>query len=207
MKLACLLVAGSALALVTAGGAAAATFGPATGAIAFLGSPNVVLGTTSGTETFSSSVAVFATTGSLTSASGSGSVSGALDFSNTIGTVVSNVVSDFTSFADTTGGTFQFNVASVETLSYSTNPGVSNSVTLYLLGTAGDSHLGLTFAPASETLTVNQTGTSAYSASATFAAPPALAAPEPASWALMLVGVCLAGSTLRVTRRTALARA
>jgi hypothetical protein len=201
-----LLVTGGVLA--TAGGAAAATFGPATGAIAFIGAPSVVLGTTSGSEAFSSLASLFATTGSLTNATGAGSVSGTLDFSHTIGTVIPEAVSNFTSFADTTGGAFQFNVSSVKTLSYSSNPGVSNSVTLYLLGTAGDSNLGLAFAPASETLTVNQTGASAYSASATFAAPPSGGTiPEPASWALMLVGVGLAGSALRGSRGTARAQA
>jgi hypothetical protein len=150
MKLAALSVTGGVLALVTAGGgAAAATFGPATGVIAFLGSPSVTLGTTSGTEVFTSPISIFATTGSLTSASGSGSVAGTLDFSHTVGAVLPDVVSGFMSFADTTGGAFTFDVASVKTLSFVSNPGVSNSITLYLLGTAGDSHLGLGFAPAS----------------------------------------------------------
>jgi hypothetical protein len=192
---------------MSGGGAAAATFGPATGAIAFLGSPGVVLGTTSGTESFNSPVSIFGTTGSLTNTTGSGSVNSTLDFSHTIGTVVADAVNGFMSFADTTGGVFQFNVASVQTLSFASNPGVSNSITLYLLGTAGDSHLGLAFAPASETLTVNQTGSSAYSASATFAAPPSMTVPEPAAWALMLVGACVAGGALRMTRRTALVQA
>ena len=203
------LMAGGALVLAMAGSAGAATFGPATGAIAVLASPAVTLGATSGTAVFSSPVALFGTTGSLTSASGSGSVAGTLDFSNTVGTVVSDAVSGFMSFADTTGGSFAFDVASVKTLGFTSNPGVSTSITLYLLGTASDANLGLTSAPTSETLTVNETGTSAFSASATIAQPPSLVSgvPEPVTWAMLLMGFGLTGAAVRLQARkqTALA--
>jgi hypothetical protein len=189
------------MALLTAGGAAAATFGPASGAIAVLGSPAVTLGSTSGTESFNSSVVIFGTMGSLTSANGSGAVLGTLDFSDTVGASLLDAVSGFMSFADTSGGDFTFNVSSVKTLSYSHIAGISTSITLYLLGTAGDAHLGLAPAPASETITVNQTGGSAYSASASIAAPPSMGAPEPAAWSLMFIGLGLAGGTLRARRR------
>jgi hypothetical protein len=99
--------------------------------------------------------------------------------------------------ADTSGGAFTFNVASVETLSYSHIAGVSTSVTLYLLGTAGDAHLGLAYSPTSETITINQTGTSAFSASASIASPPSMDAPEPAAWVMMLVGFGLSGAVIR----------
>jgi hypothetical protein len=202
------VMAGGALALVMAGSAGAATFGPATGAVAVLASPTVTLGATSGSEVFNSLVALFGTTGSLTSASGSGSVLGTLDFSNTVGTVVPDAVSGFMSFADTSGGSFLFDVASVRTLSYASTP-TSTSITLYLLGTVSDANLGLTSAPTSETLTVNKTGTSAFSASATIAAPPSMTsgAPEPATWAMLLMGFGLTGAAvrLRARKQTALA--
>ena len=194
------VMTGGALALVMAGSAGAATFGPATGVIAVLASPTVTLGATSGTEVFNSLVAIFGTTGSLTSASGSGSALGTLDFSNTVGTVVPDVVSGFMSFADTSGGSFLFDVASVKTLSYSTSP-TSTSITLYLLGTVSDAKLGLTSAPTSETLTVNKTGTSAFSASATLAAPPSMGAPEPATWTMLLIGFGLTGAAVRLRAR------
>ncbi|HLZ82085.1 MAG TPA: PEPxxWA-CTERM sorting domain-containing protein [Caulobacteraceae bacterium] len=191
-----------------AGSAGAATFGPATGAIAVLASPVVTLGATSGTGVFNSLVAIFGTTGSLTSASGSGSVLGTLDFSNTVGTVVPDVVSGFMSFADTSGGSFLFDVASVKTLSYASTVN-STSISLYLLGAASDAKLGLTSAPASETLTFNRTGASEFSASATIAAPPSLTSgvPEPATWTMLLMGFGWAGAAvrLRARKRTALA--
>ena len=197
------VMAGGALALVMAGSAGAATFGPATGAIAVLASPTVTLGATSGTAVFNSLAAIFGTTGSLTSASGSGSVAGTLDFSNTVGTVVPDAVTGFMSFADTTGGAFLFNVASVKTLSYATSAN-STSISLYLLGTASDANLGLTAAPASETLTVNKTGTSEFSASATIAAPPSIVSgvPEPTTWTMLLMGFGLAGAAVRLRART-----
>jgi hypothetical protein len=197
MKTAGGLLTGGALALVTAGGAAAATFGPATGAIAVLAPPSVALGATSGTESYGAPIAIFSTTGSLTSASGTGSASGTLAYSDIVGTVVPDAVTAFMTFADTSGGAFTFNVASVETLSYSHIAGVSTSVTLYLLGTAGDAHLGLAYSPTSETITINQTGTSAFSASASIASPPSMDAPEPAAWVMMLVGFGLSGAVIR----------
>jgi hypothetical protein len=201
MKVAGLSVSGAVLALLAAGGAAAATFGPATGAIAVLGSPSVMVGPTNGDENFNSAIAIFATTGSLTQANGSGTVQGMLNFSDTVGATVLDAVNDFMTFADTTGGDFKFNVSSVETLSYTNIPGVSTSITLYLLGTAGDAHLGLAPSPTSETITVNSTGGSAYSASATIASPPSMGAPEPAAWAMMLVGFGLMGTALRARPR------
>ena len=200
------VMAGGALALVMAGSAGATTFGPATGAIAFLASPTVTLGTTAGTGVFNSLVALFSTSGSLTNATGSGSVLGTLDFSNAVGTVVPDVVSSFMSFGDTSGGSFVFDVASVKTLDY-TSTTKSTSISLYLLGTVSDSTLGLTSAPTSETLTINRTAGSAFSASATLAAPPSLGTPEPAAWAMMLLGFGLSGGMIRLRARkqTALA--
>ena len=176
MKLA-LILSGAAMALASAGSAGASPFGPATGVIAILGSPTVTLGALSGSASFGSPVSIFGTTGDLTSASGSGTVSGTLNFSNLPLTVLPETLTDFMTFADTSGGSYFFDVSSVETIAYSSTT-ASTSITLYLLGTAGDTHLGLSAAPTSETLTINKTGASAYSASATIAAPPSMATPE-----------------------------
>ncbi len=206
MKLSYLLT-GAAITLSLAGAANATTFfGPATGAIAILGSPAVTLGAASGTAAFSSPVAIFATTGDLTAASGSGNANGTLNFSSIPGVVTSQSLSSFMTFADNSGGNFIFDVQSAQTLSYSQNPS-SASIVLYLLGTAGDAKLGLAQAPTSETLTINRTGASAYSSSATIAAPPSGAVPEPASWALMLIGFGAAGAVVRRQRRAALVQA
>ncbi len=194
------LLSGVAVALAITSTADAKPFGPATGAISILGSPMVTLGALSSTASFSAPVAIFSTTGDLSSASGPGTVSGTLNFSNVPLTSVPNVVTNFMTFADTSGGQYFFDVSSVETLSYFTSPS-STSITLYLLGTAGDTHLSLSAAPTSETITINKTGASAYSASATIAAPPSMNVPEPASWSLMLIGFGAAGGLMRRSRR------
>jgi hypothetical protein len=194
------LLSGAGLAVVIVSTASAATpFGPATGAIVVLGSPSVTLGALSGSASFSSPVAIFGTTGDLTAASGGGTASGTLDFSNIPLAVLPETLSNFMTFADNSGGSFFFNVSSVETIAYSSTA-ASTSVTLYLLGMAGDTHLGLSVAPTSETITLNSTSGSAYSASASIAAPPSIAAPEPASWALMLIGVGSMGGWMRRAR-------
>ena len=197
-----IMVFSAATLALAAGGAANAvtTFGPATGDVVVLGSPTVVTGPTAGMVSFNSPVSIFSTNGSLTAANGSGSATGTLNFSDTAGTVLPDVVANFMTFNDTTGGHFFFNVASAQTIAYSMTAS-STSITLYLLGTAGDSNLGLTAAPTSETLTINRTGNSAYSASASINAPPTGAVPEPASWALMLVGFGAAGMVLRRSRK------
>lgn len=110
--------------------------------------------------------------------------------------VLPETISDFLTFSDTSGGSFMFNVSSVETISYSSTA-ASSSVAVYLLGTAGDAHLGLSQAPTSVTITFNNTSGGPFSASGSIAAPPSMAVPEPESWALMLIGFGAAGGFLR----------
>jgi PEP-CTERM motif len=186
--------------LALAGGANAATmFGPASGDVAVLGSPSVMLGPTSGSESYNLPVQIFSTTGSLTAATGPGTVMGTLTFSNVDGITLPETIPNFLTFTDSSGGTFNFDVASVKTVSYSSQPGVETSISLYLLGTAGDAHLGLTPSPTSVTITANQTGMSAFSASASISAPPSGTVPEPAAWALMVLGVGMVGAMYRRT--------
>ncbi|MBV8912022.1 MAG: hypothetical protein JOZ05_03145, partial [Acetobacteraceae bacterium] len=79
----------------------------------------------------------------------------------------------------------------VTTQSFTNNPGVSTSLALFVLGSMGDSHLGLTATPTSVTMTLNSTGGSAYSASATLSNPPStppvppISSPEPVSLAIL----------------------
>lgn len=132
-----------------------------------------------------------------------GQMNGTLSFSSTIGATLPELLANFFVFNDGVGGTFNFSVESVQTQTYSVNPGVSNSFSLYLLGSTLDAVQGYTATPTSLTLSFNSTGGSPYAASATLAVPPAGVVPEPISWALMVGGFGLVGITMRTSRRTA----
>lgn len=132
-----------------------------------------------------------------------GQMNGTLSFSSTAGQTLAQSLANFFVFNDGLGGTFNFSVDSVQTKTYSANPGVSNSFSLYLLGSTLDAVQGLSATPTSLTLSFNSTGVSPYAASATLAVPPAGAVPEPISWALMVGGFGLVGVTMRTNRRTA----
>jgi hypothetical protein len=134
---------------------------------------------------------------------GLGTLNGTLDFSNVLGTTLSESLANFFTFADGTGHNFQFSVDSVKTISYSNIPGVSSSVSLYLLGSTVDTFLGYDPTATSLTLVFGNTGTSAYSFAATLAVPPApLPTPEPATWAMSLMGFGAMGAMMRRRPRT-----
>ncbi|RYE92944.1 MAG: PEP-CTERM sorting domain-containing protein [Oxalobacteraceae bacterium] len=116
-----------------------------------------------------------------------------------IGTVINQVRPDFFVFSDARGGTYNFSVLSVQTNSLVNNPGVSTSGTLYVLGNLIDANLNfLTPTASSLSIQFNSTGGSAFSSALTLAVPPAVTAvPEPASWAMMIVGMGLVGGSLR----------
>ena len=187
----------AALAALAALPANAAPFGPATASIAFTFSPTVALSAPNSTSTFSGGSLIFSTTGSLAGVTtGSGNASGTLVFSDIVGGTIVEALPSFLSFNDTTGGVFRFDTTSVTTQNFNINPGVSSSIALYVLGSMGDTNLGQTSTPTSVTLTLNSTGTSAFSASATLANPPApppvispTSVPEPATMALLGTGL------------------
>ena len=132
-----------------------------------------------------------------------GKMNGTLTFSSTVGDTLAQSLANFFVFNDGHGGTFNFSVDSVLTQTYSANAGVSNSFSLYLLGNTVDALQGYTSTPTSLTLSFNNTGSSAYAASATLAVPPTGAVPEPISWALMVGGFGMVGATMRSNRRSA----
>jgi len=137
------------------------------------------------------------TGGFLGASLGFGTLNGVIDFSSVVGTTISESIANFFTFADGTGHSFQFSVASAKTVSYSNNPGISSSFSLYLLGSTVDTFLGYTATPTSLTLSFNSTGGSPYSASATLAVPPAPSVPEPATWAMTLIGFGAMGAAMR----------
>lgn len=132
-----------------------------------------------------------------------GTLNGVLSFSSTAGTTISEPLSNFFVFSDANNGTYNFNVNTVTTRTFADSPGVSSSGTLYLLGDVLDNHLGYSSTAASLTIQFNSTGGSAYSSALTLAVPPDGSVPEPASWALMVVGFGATGFAMRRQRRTA----
>jgi hypothetical protein len=130
-----------------------------------------------------------------------GTMDGVITFSSVQGATIAQSLADFFVFDDGHGGTFDFSLDSVRTLSYEVN-GNSKAIGLYLLGSTVDSALGYDATPTSLTLTFNSTNGSAYSASATLAVPPAV--PEPATWAMTLVGFGAMGAAMRRRPRTSL---
>ena len=166
--------------------------------------PAVNLATTPKTFTGSGSTFDISGTGGFLGASaGFGALSGTLDFSSTVGATLVDSIANFFTFADGTGHNFQFSVDSVKTVSYSNIPGVSSSFSLYLLGTTVDTFLGYDPTATSLTLVFGNTGTSPYSFAATLAVPPApLPTPEPATWAMSLIGFGAMGAMMRRRPRT-----
>jgi len=135
-----------------------------------------------------------------------GTMDGIINFSGLEGTTLDQSLADFFVFDDGQGGTFNFSLSSVKTVSYDVSAN-SSSIGLYLLGTTLDTNLGLDSTLTSLTLTFNSTGGSAYSASATLAVPPSpptTTVPEPATWGLALMGFGMIGATMRRRPRTSI---
>ena len=133
---------------------------------------------------------------------GFGALNGVLDFSNVVGGTINQSIANFFTFADGTGHTFNFSVDSVKTVTYAKS-GSDASASLYLLGETVDTFLGYSATKTSLTLGFNSTGGSPFAASATLAVPPApLPTPEPATWAMSLIGFGAMGAMMRRRPRT-----
>lgn len=119
---------------------------------------------------------------------------GTLNFAGTVGTTLDETIADFLTFDDGAGGKFAFTVDHVTTTAIA-----SSAFTLYLLGTTLDTTLGYDPTATSMTLQFNSTGGSGYAVSASLAVPPVPQSPvpEPATWALSLLGFGAMGAALR----------
>jgi hypothetical protein len=143
-------------------------------------------------------------TGAFASLTGmTGFQNGTLQFSSMVGTTINQTVADFFVFSDGRGGTYNFTPTSVTTQAYSVTPGVTSSISLFLLGNTLNTGLGFDATPTSLTMSLNSTGASAFSASSTLSIPPVAAVvPEPETWATMLVGFLMIGGIVRYRRRS-----
>jgi PEP-CTERM motif len=152
--------------------------------------------------TLGGSMFILSSDGSLAGAS-TGTQNATLNYSTSIGATVNagnNQLAAFT-FSDGSGDTFKFDLTSVETTAFNSSPGSSVSLTLFLLGDMGeynsDGVLIEDLTATSITLSFNQTGnaTNPFAEAGTLANPPAPppAVPEPASMALLGVGMTAVG--------------
>ena len=192
----------AAAALATAPAQATTEIGNGTVAVAVVAAPAAG----AGTFTFSNAFTIqHDATGAFTSTNfGIGSLNGVVNYSTTVGSTVAETLANFFTFADGQGGSYKFSLESVKTLSYVVTPGVSSSISLYLLGSTVDSFLGLGPTATSLTISLNSTGTSAFSAAATLAVPPAPipSVPEPATWGMIVLGFGAMGAAMRRRQRT-----
>lgn len=189
--------------------AAAQQIGNGTVTIANLYVPTVNLTTTPATYTanLGSTFQVLGT-GAFASATGlTGVQNGTIVFSNVVGGTLAQNAPNFFSFDDGVGGRFNFTPLSAITRTFNVTPGLSSSISLLLLGNTVNTTRAFTPTPTSLTLSFNSTGGSAFSSSATLSIPPegVAAVPEPASWAMMIMGTGLIGGAFR-RRRKAIVR-
>ncbi len=184
--------------------ALAAPVGNGTVTVADLFVPSVNLTASTYTASSGTTFEVLGT-GAFTGVTGlNGVENGTLSFSNVVGTTINQTVNNFFTFADGLGSSFSFTPTSVTTRTYNVTPGVTSSISLYLLGNTSDAARGFDPTPTSLTLSFNNTGVSPFSSAATLSIPPAGvgAVPEPATWAMFILGFGAIGYAVRKRKTT-----
>ncbi|MBB4155293.1 hypothetical protein GGQ80_003213 [Sphingomonas jinjuensis] len=197
------LVASSAVIAAPANAVTTVTSGSVSSAHLF--SPAVNLSTTPVTySVFNGGTFQVTGSGDLSAASGrTGTLNGSINFSKTVGTVLAQTLTDLFVFSDGNGGTYNFSGTTVQTVTFSDTPGITTSGSFKVFGSLIDTNLGVGATASTLTISFNSTGSSAYSSSATMSiGGVAPAVPEPATWAMMLVGFGMIGAASRYRRRS-----
>jgi len=175
---------------------------------ALLFSPTVTLGNTStfGASANGQSFQITATGGFAGAQMQPGWLKGVIAFSRTVGTSIDQTLTDLFVFADAveSRNTFNFSAYRVRTTAFSDIPGVSTAGSLVLSGFTRNVGRQLADTASELTISFNSTGGSSYSSSASLATVSAV--PEPATWAMMLLGMSLVAGAIRYRRRSMVIR-
>lgn len=175
---------------------------------ALLFSPTVTLGDTStfGASANGQSLQITATGGFAGAQMQPGWLKGVIAFSRTVGTSIDQTLTDLFVFADAveSRNTFNFSAYRVRTTAFSDIPGVSTAGSLVLSGFTRNVGRHLADTASELTISFNSTGGSSYSSSASLATVSAV--PEPATWAMMLIGMSLVAGAIRYRRRSIVIR-
>ncbi len=170
------------------------------GTVSSVATFNPTVSLTSNPSTYTANGGTFniSGTGGFSGISGTtGALKGTLSFSQSVGNTIAQSVSNFFTFNDKAGSTYSFSADSVRTDAF-VNDSATKSGTLFVLGNVLNNSLGLTSTPASLTVQFNSTGNSAYSSALSLSVPPiAGGVPEPATWAMMVIGVGAIGGAMR----------
>ena len=187
---------------------AATTISSGTVSSALLFSPTITIGTPSTFVSLGSgqSFQITATGGFASAQRQPGWLKGTINFSRTVGASIDQTLTDLFVFADgiESPNTFNFSAYRVQTTAFSNIPGVSTAGSLVLYGFTRNVGRELADTASELTISFNSTGGSFYSSSASLATVSPV--PEPASWAMMLVGLGLVAGTARYRRRSVTAR-